>query len=112
MRKAKTIIIGIILQILLAELASSQTCSYMWDPVFELSSSNQPMCPVSTTSGFTCSFPFKYNGLELSLRIPNIERITINKDGVSRYYAMNVNSRHIVTGIVQGVCLWNGLRRP
>ncbi|CAF4847867.1 unnamed protein product, partial [Rotaria magnacalcarata] len=34
----------------------------MWDPVFELSSSNQPMCPVSTTSGSTCSFPFKYNG--------------------------------------------------
>ncbi|CAM4931088.1 unnamed protein product, partial [Rotaria socialis] len=29
-------------------IKSSQTCSYMWDPVFELSSSNQPMCPVPT----------------------------------------------------------------
>ncbi|CAF4268242.1 unnamed protein product, partial [Adineta steineri] len=36
----------------------------MWDPVFEANSANPPtMCPVTTTSGSTCVFPFGYNGV-------------------------------------------------
>ena len=65
----------------------SQTCSYMWDPVFETNSANPPpMCPgmlkkdllveifslifyliVSTTSGASCILPFNYGGVSTQI---------------------------------------------
>ncbi|CAF0745209.1 unnamed protein product [Adineta steineri] len=64
MFQSKSFITAVILLSLTAELTNSQTCSYMWDPVFEANSANPPtMCPVTTTSGSTCVFPFGYNGV-------------------------------------------------
>ncbi|CAF3190547.1 unnamed protein product [Rotaria socialis] len=53
--------------LLLVKSANAQTCSYMWDPIFEANLANPPdMCSgsnLSTTSGSSCSFPFTYQGV-------------------------------------------------
>lgn len=60
-------IASLLLISILIRLSAGQACSYMWDPVFEGNPNNPPtMCPVSTTSGLSCLFPFVYNGTTYS----------------------------------------------
>ncbi|CAF1377186.1 unnamed protein product, partial [Adineta steineri] len=61
----KFVIVSIIVMILMMmESINGQTCFNMWDPIFEANFDNPPtMCPVSTTSGASCVFPFVYDGI-------------------------------------------------
>ncbi|CAF4278058.1 unnamed protein product, partial [Rotaria magnacalcarata] len=66
MASIKIVFVMVYIQLLLLLILSTnaQTCSYMWDPIFEANSANPPtMCPVDTKSGQSCIFPFIYNGV-------------------------------------------------
>jgi len=78
---------------ILLRISDGQTCSYMWDPVFEGNPTNLPaMCPVTTTSGQSCIFPFQYSGI-------NYTTCTINGPNNPEFRpqcATDVDSSHSV----------------